>query len=268
MNNYNNTDGNIIVETVDGENLLTDADVIQNFSSDEENENSENTFIEDYSDDGSSSSNPNSTDSEYEYSNKDFYIEEISDKLFNRMYGKSYKEDCTIAREDLRYLHVLHKDLNGAIHEGELVVNAYVAEDVLNVFAKLYEAGYPIEKIRLVDDYEAIDELSMSDNNSSAFNFRFISGTTTISNHGLGVAVDINPLYNPYIRYKNDTVIVEPANGVAYTDRSLDFPYKIEKGDLAYELFTEIGFEWGGEWKNTKDYQHFELKSDLIKNMP
>lgn len=102
--------------------------------------------------------------------------------------------------EDLRYLHVLHMGFDGQTKEGELVVNKAIAEDVLAIFRQLYEAEYPIEKVRLVDEYDADDEASMSDNNSSAFNFRFISHTTTISKHGLGMAVDINTLYNPYVK--------------------------------------------------------------------
>jgi hypothetical protein len=100
--------------------------------------------------------------------------------------------------EDLRYLHVLHKDIDGNEHEGEMIVNYHIAEDVLNILHELYDNDYPIEKIRLVDEYDADDELSMEDNNSSSFNFRFISHTGRISKHGLGLAVDINTLYNPY----------------------------------------------------------------------
>ena len=90
--------------------------------------------------------------------------------------------------------------------------------------------------------------------NSSSFNFRFISHTTTVSKHGKGVAIDINPLYNPYHKTLADgTEVVEPATGVPYLDRSKLFPYKIEKGDLCYKLFTENGFEWGGEWTTVKE---------------
>ena len=121
-----------------------------------------------------------------------FYISKIPDDIFEKMQGKSYKADCTVPREDLRYLHVLHMGFDGQTKEGELVVNKAIAEDVLAIFRQLYEAEYPIEKVRLVDEYDADDEASMSDNNSSAFNFRFISHTTKISKHGLGMAVDIN----------------------------------------------------------------------------
>ena len=193
-----------------------------------------------------------------------FYITEITDDIFDRIYGKSFKEDCTLPREDLRYLHVLHKDTEGNEHEGEMIVNKHIAEDVLEILKELYEADYPIEKIRLVDEYDADDEASMEDNNSSAFNFRFISHTTKVSKHGLGLAVDINTLYNPYTKTVNGERIVEPVTGEPYLDRDADFPYKIDENDLCYKLFTEHGFEWGGAWKNRKDYQHFEIPDEKI----
>ena len=98
----------------------------------------------------------------------------------------------------------------------------------------------PLKKYRLVDEYDADDEASMSDNNSSAFNFRFISHTTTISKHGLGMAVDINTLYNPYVKTVNGKLSIEPANAKAYVDRSGDFPHKIDHDDLCYKSFYPI----------------------------
>lgn len=188
----------------------------------------------------------------------DFYIEEISDDVFGRMYGKSYKEDCTLDRSELRYLHVLYVGFDGNSHEGEIVCNKAIADDLIDIFRELYNSGYEIEKIRLVDEYDADDERSMSDNNSSCFNFRFISYTTTVSKHGKGMAIDINPLYNPYVKTVEDKLSVEPANAVEYVDRNNDFEHKIDENDLAYKLFIEHGFSWGGAWKSSKDYQHFE----------
>lgn len=188
----------------------------------------------------------------------DFYISEIPDDIFAKMQGKSYKEDCTVPREDLRYVHVRHMGFDGEAKDGELVVNKAIADDVLAIFEELYKADYPIEKVRLVDEYDADDEASMSDNNSSAFNFRFISHTTRISRHGLGMAVDINTRYNPYVKTVDGKLSIEPANGADYVDRSKDFPHKIDHEDLCYKLFKEHGFTWGGDWTHSKDYQHFE----------
>lgn len=189
-----------------------------------------------------------------------FSCQPIPDEIFSLMQGRSFKADCTTPRESLRYLTCLHRDLEGRTYVGEMVLHESIAEKVLTILRRLYEAAYPIERMRLIDYYEADDERSMRDNNSSGFNFRLVSHTTRVSKHGLGVAVDINSLYNPYHKILEDgTEVIEPLTGAIYLDRSKDFPYKLEKGDLCYRLFTEQGFVWGGDWDNRKDYQHFEL---------
>ena len=193
-----------------------------------------------------------------------FYITTITDALFERMKGKSFREDCTLPRDDLRYLHVMHVGFDGKDKEGELICNKHIADDLLDIFEKLYLEKYQIEQIRLVDDYEADDEKSMRANNSSCFNFRFISYTTTVSKHGLGMAVDINTLYNPYVKTVDGQLSIEPATAVEYVDRGRDFPHKIDTEDLCYRLFTEHGFEWGGNWEHEKDYQHFEMPDTFI----
>lgn len=192
--------------------------------------------------------------------NKEFYIKPIPDDIFEKMQGKSYKENCTVPREELRYLHILHVGFDNNTHEGELIVNKRIAEDVLDIFKELYKAGYQIEKVRLIDEYNAQDELSMRDNNSSAFNFRYISYSTILSKHAMGLAVDINTLYNPYIKQVDGRLNIEPANAAKYVDRNRQFPHKIDHDDLCYKLFTKYGFEWGGDWEDSKDYQHFEIK--------
>ena len=199
--------------------------------------------------------------------NSGFYISKIDDEIFSRIKGKSYKDNCPLSLDDLRYVHVLHKDFNGETQEGELICNAYIAADLTDIFMKLYNAGYQIEKIRLVDEYDADDESSMRDNNSSCFNFRFISHTKVISKHGLGLAVDINTLYNPYTKVVDGKRILEPATAGAYVDRSKNFPHKIDENDLCYKLFTEHGFEWGGSWKSAKDYQHFEVPDSIAAKL-
>ena len=221
---------------------------------------SENTCedILDTSISDTSTSEADILDPTYEDNKELFYISEIPDDIFEKMQGKSYKADCTLPRENLRYIHVLHVGFDNQVHEGELVVNKDIADDVLEIFKELYESGYQIEKVRLVDEYDADDEASMSDNNSSAFNFRFISHTTKISKHGMGMAVDINTLYNPYVKTVDGELSIEPANATDYVDRSRDFSHKIDHDDLCYKLFTEHGFEWGGDWTHSKDYQHFE----------
>ena len=100
----------------------------------------------------------------------------------------------------------------------------------------------------------------MADNNTSCFNYRVIAGTSKLSNHSYGMAIDINPFFNPYVTFPNGEPHASPTGSEYYIDRDKDFAYKITTDDLAYKLFTEHGFTWGGNWKSSKDYQHFEKK--------
>lgn len=186
-----------------------------------------------------------------------FYYEPISEEIKSKINGLSYKENSLIDYSDLRYLTVLYIDFEGNQQQGHLIVNVQVAEDVLAIFGDLYDACYPIERICLVDEYGADDERSMEDNNTSAFNFRYVDGTDTISDHSYGIAIDINPLYNPYVREGLGERNVLPVNGTQYADRDGDFPHKIVKDDVCYQAFAKRGWLWGGEWESTKDYQHF-----------
>ena len=190
---------------------------------------------------------------------QDFSVAPLSDSLFARMQGRSYPEGCTVPRSDLRHVRVLHVDAQGKVHKGELVCNKAIAQDLLEIFRQLYQARYPIEKIRLIDDYDADDEQSMRDNNTSSFCYRTVSGTKKLSKHALGMAVDINTRYNPWVRKGTDgRQLVSPDNGRPYANRQKSYPYKIVKGDLLYRLFIQHGFRWGGNWRSMKDYQHFE----------
>ena len=98
----------------------------------------------------------------------------------------------------------------------------------------------------------------MTANNTSCFNFRLVEGTTSLSKHALGLAIDINPFLNPYVSTKNGQPYVSPPGSEYYADRSNVFPCKIDENDLCYKLFTAHGFTWGGHWKTMKDYQHFQ----------
>ena len=190
---------------------------------------------------------------------QEFSAQPIPDSVFLRMQGRSWPEGCAVRRADLRYLRLSHFDAEKKEHVGEMVCNKAIANDILEIFRELYRQKYPIQRIRLIDDYEAEDERSMRDNNTSCFCYRKVSGTTKLSKHATGMAVDVNTLYNPYVRTgKNGRRIVEPATAVKYVDRSKSFPYKIVKGDLLYRLFIRHGFKWGGTWRTVKDWQHFE----------
>ncbi len=196
-----------------------------------------------------------------EFMEQNFYYTELSEEIKNRITGISYpetEEELRISYEDLAYVHVMHYDFDGQVQEGELICNKAIAEDLVEIFEELYLAKYPIQEIALVDEYNGDDEASMAANNSSCFNYRVISGTTKISNHAYGLAIDINPLYNPYVTGTGENVKVQPANAADYTDREGEFLYKIDHDDLCYQLFIEHGFTWGGDWISSRDYQHFE----------
>lgn len=183
----------------------------------------------------------------------------ITDDLYLRILDKSYKSDAQLPIQSLSYLKVNYYGFDEKTHIGELIVHNTIADTVLLIFEQLYQEHYPIEKIILVDDYNADDYSSMSDNNSSAFNYRMIDGSTLLSNHSQGLAIDINPLYNPYIKTVNGNLRILPPEGAPYVDRSSNNPYMIHKGDICYQTFLKYGFTWGGDWETSKDYQHFEI---------
>lgn len=188
-----------------------------------------------------------------------FISQPVPDDVWARMQGKTYKENPYIHRADLRHIRALHWDYDGQIHVGEMVCNKLIADRLVYILRTLYENHYPIERMVLPDVYDADDETQMRDNNSSCFCFRTIAGSKTLSKHARGLAVDINTLYNPYVRIRaNGTRFVQPATADKYCDRSQHFPYKIDHDDLCYRLFIEQGFTWGGDWRTHQDYQHFE----------
>ena len=185
--------------------------------------------------------------------------------IFQRINGKSYRQNDDISLEDLRYLKVLFRNFEGETEVGEMIVNRAIADDTLDVFHALYDASYPIRKIHLVDEYwktdgATADEASMEDDNTSAFNYRTMTNSDKLSNHALGYAIDLNPLENPYVRQEDDGFSVSPdtAEARSYADRQNMRPYMIDSRDKAYLEFTAHGFTWGGDWSNPKDYQHFE----------
>lgn len=156
-------------------------------------------------------------------------------------------------------LHVWHVDFNGRQQQGTIICNKAISKDLREIFAALYQAKYPIERIRPISEYDDDDERSMQANNTSCYCYRPIAGSSRLSKHALGRAIDINPLYNPCVRRKKDgTLLIQPATGKPYADRTKSFNYKITKQDLCYRLFVQHGFRWGGSWHSLKDYQHFE----------
>lgn len=187
-----------------------------------------------------------------------FFYVELTEGLKERITGLSFPEDasdCRMTYEDLRYVVLMYVDYNGQEQVGELMVHQLVAQDVMEIFYKLYTYGYQLSSVRLVDDYgqPGQDSLSMADNNTSSFCYRKVNNSKKLSWHSFGAAVDINPVENPYINGSH----VSPEAGREYLDRKDVRPHMITHDDYAYEVFTQYGWKWGGDFKGDKDYQHF-----------
>lgn len=198
-----------------------------------------------------------------------FSYSEINAKIKKRINGKSYKKNKDISLDDLRYVKVRYYNYKGKIKDGELIVNRLIAQDVVEIFYELYEIKYPIRKIELIDEYKADDNLSMEADNTSCFNYRKIAGSSTLSMHALGLAIDINPKINPCVGGAHGIL---PSNGRLYKERNVSRckgKYKdmmIHKNDKVYKIFASHGFSWGGDWTNMKDYQHFYKVPAKYKN--
>lgn len=192
-----------------------------------------------------------------------FCAYEIPDDVYERINGKSYRENNNIGLDDLRYLKMLHYNFKHQIQMGEMIVNVAVAEDVMNIFRELFEAEYEVQSMFLIDNYwtgdgDTSDSASIEVNNTSAFCYRAVTGGSNLSNHAYGRAIDLNPQQNPYVSYRSGSPSWSHENANAYIDRSTGLPHVITHDDLAYQVFAKYGFSWGGDWNTIKDYQHFE----------
>lgn len=171
--------------------------------------------------------------------------------------GASWRPGCPIGPEQLRRVEIDHLGFDGRIHRGQLVVHKDLAESVIAIFGDLLRQRYPIERMRTVEYYpNAEDELSMRDNNTSAFNCRRLPHSERWSRHAYGQAVDLNPLVNPYLDGSGD---LQPATARRYLDRTRDDLGLLHDGDAAVAAFTDRGWRWGGHWRDPVDYQHFEF---------
>ena len=171
--------------------------------------------------------------------------------------GETWRPGCPVGPQELRQLDLNFVDADGTIRRGSMVVHRDLADDVVEIFAELERLRYPITKMQTVDRYRgAEDELSMRDNNTSAFNCRPLPGSSAWSQHAYGRAIDINPLFNPYITSGGD---LEPATAGDYLDRTRDIPGMLHADSPAVRVFTDRGWRWGGAWRDPIDYQHFEI---------
>jgi hypothetical protein len=170
------------------------------------------------------------------------------------MIGSSWHRGCPVALRDLRLIKLVYWGFDKAAHPGKLVAHRWYASEIARLFGKLFAARFPIRRMRLVDRYGAVDMRSMKADNTSAFNCRYRNGVCcTWSMHAYGKAIDINPVENPYVGSWG----VSPPNGAKYVDRSRHRKGMIFRKDRVWWAFHAIGWEWGGSWGGSKDYQHF-----------
>jgi len=183
------------------------------------------------------------------------YVESVPDIVWHDMQGKSWhaRHGCP-DRESLSLLHVPFIDFAGRTRFGEMIVARTEAQPVLSAFDEIYAAGtFPIAQIDRIDKYGGDDRASMTANNTSAFNCRVVSGTRVLSEHARGLAIDINPIQNPFVSGRH----VSPSPGAAFQKRNVSVAGVIGEGSVVINAFRRIGWKWGGEWSTMHDYQHF-----------
>ena len=187
-----------------------------------------------------------------------FELSAITPALEERMrLGGMLKDITPVNADQLVYLSLRHVDFEGHECEGELVVHRQWGQEVLDAFIELYEAGFPMNSVKLMDLFDGNDDLSKKSNNTSAFCTRPVEGQSMgFSKHSYGIAIDINPIQNPYIK---DGKIL-PTDGMIYLDRDDVRPGMIVPGSPVYEAFLSRGWSWGGHWRSLKDYMHIEKK--------
>ena len=172
--------------------------------------------------------------------------------------GETWSPGCPVGLADLRYVTVSFRGFDGRAHTGELVVNRRVATDVVSVFARLYQARFPVEEMRLVTTADLHAHPTGDGDNTAAFVCRAARGQTRWSAHAYGLAIDVDPFQNPYRR--GDLVLPELAS--AYLDRGDRRPGMIEPGDVVTRAFAAVGWTWGGTWRSPKDLMHFSATGD------
>jgi hypothetical protein len=167
----------------------------------------------------------------------------------------SWRPGCPLAPAELRRVRMTYWGFDGRAHTGALVVADSVVGDVVRAFRRLYVARFPIRRLRPIDAYHAVDERSLAADNTAGFNCRYVvgPGPKRWSSHAYGLAIDINPVENPYVERGR----IHPRAGRAYLNRKRVRPGMAFPGGLLVRAFAAIGWQWGGRWSGSPDYQHF-----------
>jgi hypothetical protein len=184
----------------------------------------------------------------------EYKTKRITGDVRKKITGSSWHRGCPVPRRKLRLIRASHWDFKGNVDRGALIVHRKEKREMIRALRKLFRAKFRVRRMNLIDRYGADDHRSMNADNTSAFNCRFVAGTTRWSEHAYGRAIDINPIENPYVTPSGH---VSPPAGAEYTDRSRDRKGMIHHGDEVWDAFRDVGWKWGGDWSGTKDYQHF-----------
>jgi hypothetical protein len=182
-------------------------------------------------------------------------ITSIPAETQTNMQKYTWKTNCPVPLNDLSEVNLSYWGFDGKVHQGVLIVNKALAAEVVSIFKVIYYHKFPIERMELMDKFKGDDNAAMAANNTSAFNCRAVTGQPGVfSKHSYGRAIDINTLINPYVNGST----IEPISGKKYADRTKSYPGTISKNSIVYKEFIKHGWQWGGDWHDLKDYQHFE----------
>lgn len=180
-------------------------------------------------------------------------VEPLPPEIRAAMTGVTWHEGCPVSLDALRLVHVRYLGPDGAVHAGSLVVHEDEAQAIAGVFDNLLAQGFVIARVAPAYTVGGDDEALMRANITSAFNCRKVAGTSAWSEHSTGKALDLNPLWNPWVHGDQ----VDPPQAKAYVSRDPSRPGTITADGPVVAAFAAIGWHWGGNWKSSKDYQHF-----------
>ena len=181
---------------------------------------------------------------------KTIKLDTIIDSDLKKIKVRSDLKNFNSIYKELSLINVYYLGYDSLVHRGQLVCHKSVVNELKEIFIELYKIKFPIESVRPISLFEWNDEISMSSNNTSCFNYRTVSNSNKLSEHSKGLAIDLNPKYNPYISSKG---VISPKNG-EYNNKNIG---TIIVDSKVISIFRDKGWKWGGNWKRSKDYQHF-----------
>ena len=181
---------------------------------------------------------------------KTIKLDTIIDSDLKKIKVRSDLKNFNSIYKELSLINVYYFGYDSLVHRGQLVCHKSVVNELKEIFIELYKIKFPIESVRPISLFEWNDEISMSSNNTSCFNYRTVSNSNKLSEHSKGLAIDLNPKYNPYISSKG---VISPKNG-EYNNKNIG---TIIVDSKVISIFRDKGWKWGGNWKRSKDYQHF-----------